>query len=443
MAQLEEADIRELIDKQAAVDLKHDRLQGYYEGRHGILNLHKNDSATPNNRLVHNIPKYITNSFVGCFVGKPIVYSSQNEELMGCLQGIFDYNDEQAHNAELAKCCSIGGGCFEMLYLDEEANIRFAKVPVWQGIMICATGEEVPLLFIRLIHSQDKDNNKICRMEIWDDERCRYYISINDSRFRFYDEQPHFWQDVPFVYYANNEEGAGDFEDVISLVDAYNLAQSNTANFFQYNDNALLKISRLGDVSSQDIKNMKEKGAIILEDGGDIEWLIKEINDTALENYKNRLWRDIHIFGGVPDLSDENFGNNSSGVALSYKFSSMEQVCAVKERKFKRGLQRRIELICNMLRVLKGAAYDWRDISIQFRRNKPQNMLETAQIVQMLAGTLSQESRLRLLPNVEDTQAELAKIKDEQAEEMAAFGGSSGYDALAQALLKAGDADES
>ena len=44
-----------------------------------------------------------------------------------------------------------------------------------------------------------------------------------------------------------NEEGIGDFEDVISLVDAYNLVQSNTANLFQYNDNAILKISRLGD----------------------------------------------------------------------------------------------------------------------------------------------------------------------------------------------------
>lgn len=439
IAELNDADIKKLIDEQASADLKYDRLQEYYEGKHAILQTSKKDTTAPNNRLVHNVPKYITNSFVGCFVGKPVVYASQNDELMAWLQNIFDYNDEQAHNAELAKCCSIGGGCFEMLYLDEDAEIRFAKVPPYQGIMICATGEDVPLLFIRIIHSRDKNDNKIDRMEVWDAAVCRYYISKNGGNFHLYDEQPHYWQDVPFVYYGNNEEGVGDFEDVISLVDAYNLVQSNTANLFQYNDNAILKISRLGDVTSQNIRDMKELGAIILEDGGDIEWLIKELNDSALENYKNRLWRDMHIFGGVPDLSDENFGNNSSGVALAYKFSAMEQICAVKERKFKRSLQRRIELICNMLQVIRGAACDWREVDIKFRRNKPQNMLETAQIVQMLADILSKESRLQLLPNVDNPQDELERLQTEQAAEVSAFGGgeSSGYNMLAEALAAA------
>ena len=439
IAELNDADIKKLIDKQAAADLKYDRLQEYYEGKHDILQTSKKDSTAPNNKLVHNIPKYITNSFVGCFVGKPIVYASQNETLMAELQAVLEYNDEQAHNAELAKCCSIGGGCFEMLYLDEYANIRFAKVPAYQGIMICATGEDTPLLFIRIIHSRYKNDHEITRMEIWDEWRCRYYISKNGANYQLYDEQPHYWQDVPFVYFANNEEGIGDFEDVISLVDAYNLVQSNTANLFQYNDNAILKISRLGDVTSQNVRDMKELGAIILEDGGDIEWLIKELDDSALENYKNRLWRDMHIFGGVPDLSDENFGNNSSGVALAYKFSAMEQICAVKERKFKRGLQRRIELICNMLRIIKGAAWDWREVDIKFRRNKPQNMLETAQIVQMLADVLSKESRLQLLPNVDNPQDELERLQAEQEAEVSAFGSdtSAGYNMLANALAAA------
>ena len=63
--------------------------------------------------------------------------------------------------------------------------------------------------------------------------------------------------------YINNEERKGDFEGVITEIDAYNKAQSNTANYFKYNDDALLKISKLGDVSSQDVRDMKEKGAVI------------------------------------------------------------------------------------------------------------------------------------------------------------------------------------
>ena len=57
----------------------------------------------------------------------------------GNLVWIFDYNDEQDHNMELAKQCSICGSCFEMLYLDEDAKIRLARVPAANGIMICET----------------------------------------------------------------------------------------------------------------------------------------------------------------------------------------------------------------------------------------------------------------------------------------------------------------
>lgn len=214
-----------------------------------------------------------------------------------------------------------------------------------------------------------------------------------------------------------------------------NRVQSNTANYFQYNDEAILKVLKMGDVSSQDIAAMKEKGAIILEDGGDIQWLIKEVSDSPLENYKNRLREDMHIFSNVPNLTDENFGGNLSGVAVSYKLWGIEQICAIKERKFKRGLQRRIELITNMLNLM-GGNYDYRDIDIQFRRNKPQNLLEIAQIIQMLADLLSKESRLKMLPDVDNPRDELDKLRDEQQKEMSSFG-ASGYEMLAKALQTA------
>ena len=106
--------------------------------------------------------------------------------------------------------------------------------------------------------------------------------------------------DVPFTEFINNRERIGDFEGVISEIDAYNRVQSNTANYFQYNDDAILKIMKLGDVSTDDIQDMKRKRAIILEDGGNVDWLLKHVEDTALENYKDRLREDIHLGANVP-----------------------------------------------------------------------------------------------------------------------------------------------
>ena len=214
-----------------------------------------------------------------------------------------------------------------------------------------------------------------------------------------------------------------------------NKVQSNTANYFQYNDDAILKVLKLGDVSSQDVADMKEKGAIILEDGGDVDWLLKQIDDTALENYKNRLREDIHTMANVPHLCDDAFGGNLSGVAISYKLWSLEQMCAIKERKFKKGLQRRIELITNILNIM-GHDFDYRDIVPKFRRNKPQNDLETAQIVTMLANDLSRETRLQMIPAVEDVREELDKLEKEKNQDKEEFGV---YDNLARAFQKASE----
>ena len=120
-------------------------------------------------------------------------------------------------------------------------------------------------------------------------------------------------------------------------------------------------------------------------------------------------------------------------MVVSYKLWGLEQICSIKERKFKRALQRRIELITNILNI-QGGHYDYRDIDIQFRRNKPQNVLEIAQIITMLANDLSRESRLKMLPTVDNVQDELEKLREERQEDMGGFGA---YDSLAHAIQEA------
>lgn len=434
---LTETDIKKIIEENDG-GTKYERLERYYAGDHDILQYTKKDSAVPNNRLVNNMPRYITDTAVGYFLGKPVTYSSQDDGFLQAIQDIFDYNDEQDENTELAKTASIDGSCFEMLYMDEDAMIRFVKVAPDNCVLIYETGYTEPMAALRSIHSRDRDGYPIRKVEFWTSTECWYFVSYNGGPLNLVDIVEHYWQDVPFVEYINNEERIGDFEGVISLVDAYNRVQSNTANFFQYNDEAILKVMKMGDVRPWDIKAMKEAGVILLEDGGDIDWLIKEVADTPLENYKERLREDMHLFSNVPNLNDKNFGSNLSGVAVSYKLWGLEQVCAIKERKFKRGLQRRIELITTMLNI-QGNHYDYRDIDIQFRRNKPQNLLETAQIITTLSGELSRETRLQLLPVIDNVRDELQKLEDEKKADMADFGG---YESLAKALQQAQAPDE-
>ena len=435
---LDATGVKRLIDRHmlAGAD-KYHHLQEYYLGNHDILHSHKEHSASPNNRIVCNVAKYITDTATGYFLGKPVVYGSSDDNYLAQLQDIMDYNDEQDHNAELAKGCSIKGSCCEMLYLDEDAAIRMTLLEPDDCLVIYPTGSEEPMGAIRRIVTEDKDGNKITRYEWWREEDVWYFTAPDGGSLQLSGTEDHYWHGVPVVEYRNNDERMGDYESVIPMIDAYNRVQSNTANMYQYNDDAIMVLSHMGAATSNDIVQIKEEGAISLANGGTISWLTKDVNDAGLEHYKDRLTRDIHALSGVPRLSDEQFAGNLSGVAIAYKLWGLEQVTAIKERKFKRGLQRRAELITNILHITSNPTYDYRDIDIQFRRNQPQNLPELADVVTKLAADLSRETRLKLLPNVSNVQDEINKLRAEEEQQLKAADPSTGYEALARALRKA------
>ncbi|HOC03579.1 MAG TPA: phage portal protein, partial [bacterium] len=124
------AEIIAKIDEASTVNNTYITLKDYYKGNSAILSRASADAAKPNNKIVNNFAKYITDVNVGYFIGRPVTYTATGEgaELKEILQDIFDYNDEQDENAQLAKVASIKGVAYELLYVDEEANPRFNYV---------------------------------------------------------------------------------------------------------------------------------------------------------------------------------------------------------------------------------------------------------------------------------------------------------------------------
>ena len=67
---------------------------------------------------------------------------------------------------------------------------------------------------------------------------------------------------------------------------------------------------------------------------------------------RRALSEDIHKFSMVPDLTDEQFAANASGVAMRYKLLGLEQLTGVKERYFREGLRCRVRLFAHYLALL-------------------------------------------------------------------------------------------
>lgn len=200
---------------------------------------------------------------------------------------------------------------------------------------------------------------------------------------------------------------------MLSLVDAYDKIVSDNVNDLEYFVDAYLVLYGMMGTDKDDIAAMKENRVILMEDNARAEWLTKQINDGYIENLKTRINEDIHKFSFCPSMTDMEFASNASGVAMKYKLMGLENSTAKKESSFKKGIQRRIELMCNILRVM-GTDYDYREIEIVFTRNTPANIVEIAEVLNNVGHLLSEETQISLLPFDIDYESEKQKIEQEQ-----------------------------
>ena len=405
-------------------DFRHKRkLKAYYSGAHSILNKRGRDNTEVNNKIVSNYAAYISNISTGFFIGVPISYkvAVEKEAELNALLEIFKYNDEAAHNLELAEEASITGEAYEFLYLDGDAQIRFSTVPSEEIILICdATLEQNILYAIR--HYRIYGFNRVSYEEyvdVYDKNNVTHYLASGGS-LKQQEREMHYFDDVPIIEYPNNRQHRGDFEDVITQIDAYNMAQSLTLDDLQDFTDAFLVLKNMHVGSEEGARELRRRKILEVEDNGGAEWLIKNLSDTYVENVKTRLQKDIHKFSAIPDMSDETFAGNTSGVAIKYKLIGLEQIRSRKEREFKKALQRRIELINGILTLKNQAAIDFRDVEIQFTANIPANLQEQAQIVTSLDGIVSQRTLLGLLPFIADPAEEIAALQKEQENELEA-----------------------
>lgn len=419
-AELDLKDFQEILTAHDEDYRRKRNLKNYYIGKHDILNKKGRPNGAPNNKIVSNFCSYIADMSTGFFLGRPIAYTTtqDNQSKLDALLEIFRYNDESAHNLELAEEASITGESFEILYMDDDANIRFKSIPSEEVILVCeATLEENIICAIRRYRVYDFNGATYNEfVEIYDTKSVRYF-DYSGTRLTLTNTAINYFDDVPIIEYPNNRQHRGDFENVLTLVDAYNMTQSLSLDDLMDFTDAFLILRGMGGTDDEDVRKMRDDKVLEFDDAtGSAEWLIKSLNDSYIENLKNRLQTDIHKFANIPDMSDNNFAGNASGVSIRYKLIGLEQIRSRKEREFKRSLQRRIELISGMLKMKSIAAIDFRDVEITFTPNIPANNQEQAQIVKDLQGVVSQKKLLSLLPFVEDPVQELEELKKEQEE---------------------------
>lgn len=415
--------IKKFIAKDRDENARKIKLHEYYKGRHKIMQRAYEDPSKPNNKVVNPYANYITTLMTGYFIGEPVQYTSADEAALEQYKEIMAFNDEPSVNKEIAKWQSICGEGYEIIYIDKDGNTRFKALPALGMIPIYNDDLEQTLIYvIRYWQTYDIETDQmIDYVEVYSAvDITKYRIDVGGAM-HIIDQHYHVFGQVPVTPYYNNAEGQGDFELVISEIDAYDSFESDSVNEADYFADSYLVLSGMEGTTSEDISGMKENRVLVFPEGGEGQWLTKTVNDSWIENEKKRLDQDIHKFSFCPPMTDENFASNASGVAMKYKLMGLENKVGVKENEFEKGLRRRIELIYGVMRKVSGEMA-YLDINIVFTRNLPQDLSASVDTVVKLDGVISDETRLALLPLDIDAKEELEKVEEQKLANYSLFG---------------------
>lgn len=402
----------EIITAHKALNARYEELLNLYIGNHAILNQAEKAAYKPDNRLVVNYAKYITDTFNGFFMGVPVKTSHDSEKVSGYIQMLESYNDLDDNNAELSKKCSIYGHAYELLFLDENSQVGIVNVDPRECFVIYDNAIRENTLF-GVRYTVDSEGDTIGTIS--DPERIRYFY-IQNGEISYIDEkeQVNYFGEIPIVEYVENDEKQGAFENVETLINAYNKAISEKANDVDYFADAYMKI--LGaELHGDDLLSIRDNRIINLvnpeTDRLVVDFMEKPNADTTQENLIDRLEKQIFTIAMVANINDENFGT-SSGIALKYKLQSMMNLANTKERKFVKGFNKRFRLISN----LPNSAISLEDtigLQYQFTKNTPDNLKEEAETAIILRSIVSDETALRTLSVVDDVNKELNRLEEQ------------------------------
>lgn len=413
--------IKKVIDFNEKRRARFDQLDQYYLGQQLILSREKPDTLF-NNKVMVNHAKYIVDTTTGYLLGNPVDYQVNDNINIEPLLDAYKAQTMENTDFELAKGCGIFGMNYEYVYANEESEPCSVTLDVRNTIIVYDDSMVHNKLFgvtYRPVFKDAKDQRPDAYEIVvaTDKELIHYRMDFNGTSLDETDREPHFFGKVPIVEYKNNSEMLGDFEPVLSLIDAYNLIQSDRVNDREQLVDAILCFYGM-DFDDEQMSELKLKRALSgIPTDGKVEFLTKAINEGDVDVLRKTIEADIHKISMVPNMSDANFVGNASGVAIRYKLLAFEQTVKNKERFFEKALMERFELYSHYLSVKsKMAEVKKEDVDAVFKRNLPSNDFETSQMITNLRGLVDDELLASQLSFVDDASDTVAIAKEQAGE---------------------------
>ena len=377
------------------------RLYDYYRGEQSV-DKGETVRGRPDNRLRAPFPRYITEVHTGYFLGLPptVAYGGAAGARYAALSRELDLPHLYF---DLGRDLSICGAGFALVWA-ERGGVKVCRCDPCGCFAIRSGDAGAPLLAAVRLFASGRGGT---RGVLYTAERLVPFV-WDGTGVTLGAAEENLLHTIPLLPFYNNCQGVGDFAMVTGLVDAYNVLLSGALDDMQSVANAFLALYGMQGTTQRDIEQANRSRILSLSEGGRAEFVVKNLNHEALGQLEVNLRRSILQLSMTPDLCDEHFAGNSSGVALQYKLWGIEQVRAAKDRTFTDGLRALLAVLTEGERLL-GRSVDLTGGEVTFYKNLPQDNAALAETLLSLSPLLSRQTILENLPWVADAQEELRR----------------------------------
>ena len=369
-----------------------ERLAQYYNAKHDVLGRARLEGL-PNNHLVHAFPRYIATISASYLLGEPVRVQGPEPEVRE-LRALLLRACADSVDLELAIAQSVFGRAVSLCYEDRAGKpFACALDPRTAFVVYDDTVEHAPLFGVYLTNRQGRETVTVYTAE--------HILTYTENLKGFAAVDGHFFGSLPMVEYLNGPDAHGDFEDVLSLIDAYDLLECDRLNDRQQFSDALLVLTGVMGIGTDPAAaataydRLRQERTLALPDAdAKAEWLTKNPQEHDVDILRRALAEDIHKFSLTPDFSDERFAGNASGIAIKYKLFNFDNRVKMKERFYVTGLRERARAFCGWLKNHDGLSLDADLLGFQMSRRLPVNEAERAQSLAALKDVLPTETLL-------------------------------------------------
>lgn len=396
---------------------------GYFAGKEPIYSVNENYDDEKN-KLIEKI------------LGKKINDKEYKKSIEIIIDYITKFNDDGLEHYNLTKNCLEMTSCYEVIWEDLNNEIRYKMYNPLQTVGIYDYSADMNLIGLVRVYEETNINNTIESIVELTDKNgtSKYSVSKDYKKIELINFENHSWGDVPAVCY---ESDYAIFETVIDLINAFEQVIQNNRNLFEYNDsgcklkvkgyapqNEMTEDVTLSDGTVVTVTNTKriaedkyilDSKVFYLGEDGDIEWISKNINDTATQNTIKTYLELITMMSCVPNITDVGFTNADNNSAIKNKYFALSQKLIEMRKGFEAMYLRRWELIFNRINLKKSTNFDFRDIKIELPVNIITNEQEEIDNLLKLQGIISDETLISRLGY--NYLSESKKIEEETADD--------------------------